>query len=543
MNPLFLLTLAAAVSMLVIPLARHLAPRLGLVDMPDDRKVHTVPIPRIGGWGITLGSLLPLLLVFRLDPLVQAFVIGSLILFSFGVWDDARTIGHWSKFAGQLAAAGIVVYYGDLWVARVPFLDTPLPAAVGQPFTLFALIGVINAINHSDGLDGLAGGETILSLIALAILGHMSGSALILSIALATVGGIFGFLRYNSYPAYVFMGDCGSQVLGFTVGFLVVLLTQRANTALSAALPLLVLGVPLADILSVLYQRIRGGLHWFKATRNHIHHRLIELGFDHYETVVIIYSLQVALVVSAVLARYESDLTVVLLYALIVTGLFGALALAERRRWRLYRARGTASRLTRTITALKASPLVPQISLLVIAAVTLLVMLLTALWVAPIPRDVASAAALLAVVVALPLLWPRLRWAALLRLAMYATAIFPAYLMINYPAAIPPGVQSLTATVIIVLAVAIMGYVRLSTGQRFGTTPTDYLIVCGTGALLVFGTIEANSRTVIQAVLLAIVLMYACEIILGSSTGNSRARWLQFSTLGTLLIIAVRGVL
>src|SRR5215475_2619361 len=151
MNPLFLLCLAAAVSMVVIPLARRVAPRLGLVDMPDDaRKVHTVPIPRIGGWGIALGTLLPLLLLFRTEPLVQAFVIGSLILFAFGVWDDARSIGHWPKFLGQLAAAAMVVYWGDLWVARVPFFDASLPAAVGRPFTMFALIGVINAINHSD---------------------------------------------------------------------------------------------------------------------------------------------------------------------------------------------------------------------------------------------------------------------------------------------------------------------------------------------------------------------------------------------------------
>src|SRR5215813_7520684 len=158
MNPFFQLTLAVAVSMLVIPLVRRVAPRLGLVDMPDPRKVHTVPIPRVGGWGITLGTLLPLLLVLRLDPLVQSFLIGCAILFAFGIWDDARSIGHWPKFVGQLAAVAMVVYYGDLWVSRVPFIDGTLAADIGKPFTMFALIGVINAINHSDGLDGLAGG-------------------------------------------------------------------------------------------------------------------------------------------------------------------------------------------------------------------------------------------------------------------------------------------------------------------------------------------------------------------------------------------------
>ena len=95
MSPFFDLTLAVAVSMLVIPLVRRVAPRLGLVDMPDPRKVHTVPIPRVGGWGITLGSLVPVALVFKPDPLLESFLIGCLTLFAFGVWDDARSIGHW----------------------------------------------------------------------------------------------------------------------------------------------------------------------------------------------------------------------------------------------------------------------------------------------------------------------------------------------------------------------------------------------------------------------------------------------------------------
>ena len=543
MNPLFELTLAVAVSMLVIPLVRRLAPRFGLVDMPDPRKVHTVPIPRVGGWGITVGSLVPLLLVFKLDPLVQSFLVGCLTLFAFGIWDDARTIGHWTKFAGQLVAVATVVYYGDLWVSRVPFIDGALPAWLGKPFTMFALIGVINAINHSDGLDGLAGGESILSLTALAILGYMSGSPLMLGIALATIGGILGFLRYNSHPAYVFMGDSGSQVLGFTLGFLVVYLTQNANTAVSAALPLLILGVPIADILSVLYQRIRGGMNWFKATRNHVHHRLLQIGFDHYETVVIIYSIQAAFVASAVLARYESDTTVALLYAAGIAGLFCALAAAELRGWHVRRAGGTESRLTRAIAALRVSKAMVKGPLLVITVTTPLVMLLSAFWVARTPSEFAAAAAVLALVPAFQLLWPRAVKPALLRLTIYATAIFPAYLLISYRETIPPGVQALTTAVIAMLAVAIVVYVRFSPHERFGTTPTDYLIACGVVALVVYGSVEANSREAVEAVLLATVLMYACEIIIVSTPESSGRRLLQFSTLAALLIITLRGVL
>jgi UDP-GlcNAc:undecaprenyl-phosphate GlcNAc-1-phosphate transferase len=541
MNPLFQLTLAVAVSMLVIPLARSFAPRLGLIDIPDARKVHTVPIPRVGGWGITLGSLLPIALVYPMTPLLQSFLFGALILFAFGVWDDARSTGHWTKFLGQLAAAGAVVYYGDLWVSRLPFIDSAIPAALGRPFTMFALVGVINAINHSDGLDGLAAGESILTLLALATLGYLSGSSLVVGISLAATGGIFGFLRYNSYPAYVFMGDCGSQVLGFTLGFLVVYLTQTANSAVSAALPLLILGLPVADILSVLYQRIRGGLNWFKATRNHVHHRLLYLGFDHYETVVIIYSIQAAFVVSAVLARYESDVTVTVVYATGIAALFGVLAMAERRGWRIPRARGVESRLSRAVALLKASKATLKGPLLVITAVTPVVMVLSALGMVRVPPDIAVGAAMLAVVPAIQIFWPRLIRPALLRLAVYATASLPAYLLIN--GAVPQGARSLAIAVIVVLGLAVVAYVRFSAEERFGTTPTDFLIVCGVVALSVFGSIEANSRNVVEAVLFATVLMYACEIIVGGTSGTASRRVLQFSTLGTLLIVTLRGVL
>ena len=543
MDPFFQLTLAVAVSMLVIPLIRRFAPRLGLVDLPDPRKVHTVPIPRVGGWGITLGILVPVALVFRTDPLVQSMLIGCVTLFIFGIWDDARAIGHWTKFVGQLAAAAVVVYYGGLWVSRVPFLDSPLPAELGKPFTVFALIGVINAINHSDGLDGLAGGESILSLIALAVLGYKSGSALILSVSLATIGGIVGFLRYNSHPAYVFMGDSGSQVLGFTLGCLVVYLTQTANTAVSAAMPLLILGLPLADILSVLYQRIRAGTNWFKATRNHVHHRLMQLGFDHYETVVIIYSIQAVLVIGGVLSRYDTDAAVALIYAAVVVTLFCALNMAESRGWRVRRAHGADSRLTHAIAALKTSKALLKGPLLVITSVTPAMMLLNAFSVTHIPSDLAAATALLSIVPAIYIFWPRMVNHALLRVAIYATAIIPAYLLISHPGDFPRGVESVAGAMMLVLAVAIVLYVRFSAEQRFGTTPTDYLIVCGVLALLVFGSIDVGSRNVVEAVLFAIVIIYACEIIVGGSSGKSSGRLLQVSTLSTLLIITLRAVM
>src|SRR5262245_16613369 len=116
MTAFFLIVTSVAASMLVIPLAWRLAPHLGMVDLPDPRKVHSLPVPRVGGWGIVAGMLLPLLLLRPLDPLLLSFVAGTLVLFAFGSWDDARQISHWPKFAGQFVAVGLVVFGGDLYV-------------------------------------------------------------------------------------------------------------------------------------------------------------------------------------------------------------------------------------------------------------------------------------------------------------------------------------------------------------------------------------------------------------------------------------------
>jgi UDP-GlcNAc:undecaprenyl-phosphate GlcNAc-1-phosphate transferase len=541
-NPFLLLTLAIAVSMLVVPLLSRFAPRLGLLDLPDARKVHATPVPRVGGWGIAIGGLVPVLLSFGLDPLLQSFVFGAVVLFVFGVWDDARQLGHWTKFVGQILAVAAVVFYGDLYVMRLPFVDADwLSPLAGKCFTMFALIGAINAINHSDGLDGLAAGESLLTLVAMAVLAYVVGDALAVGISLAMIGGILGFLRYNSHPARVFMGDSGSQVLGFTVGFLVVYLTQVAHTALSAALPLLLLGLPIADILAVLYQRIRAGNSWFKATRNHVHHRLLALGFNHYETVIIIYSVQAALVISGVLLRYEADATVTAVYLGVVGTLFAALMLAERRGWRVRHEADAPSRIERAIRYLTQNRLVRRAPLGVISALVPAVMLFGSVWVATVPRDFAIAAGVLAAVVLAETLRTRAGRSPLARAAVYGAAIFCAYLLILYPRAEDAPVHAVTLGTMVILAAAIAAYVRFATRQEFGTTPTDYLVVFGVLALIVFGAVDTSSRAIVELVVYATILLYGCEVVLGR--GSQRWPVLHVSTFATLAILALRGML
>jgi UDP-GlcNAc:undecaprenyl-phosphate GlcNAc-1-phosphate transferase len=542
LGPFHMLVLAATASMFLIPPIWRLAPRFGLVDLPDPRKVHKTPVPRIGGWGITLGMLFPLLFLLPDDPLMQSFVIGSLILFGFGVWDDAREIGHWPKFIGQTAAAAIVVYYGNLYVTSLPFFgDYALAPAFGRPFTMFALVGAINAINHSDGLDGLAAGECLLSLIAVASLGFLADSSLELNVSLAAIGGIVGFLRYNSHPARVFMGDCGSQVLGFTVAFLTIHLTQVADSALSSALPLLLLGVPISDILAVFYQRFAAGNNWFKASRNHIHHRLLDLGFRHYESVIIIYSIQALLVVAAILLRYQSDAVVTSTYLLVIVSLFTGLTIAERRHWRrgLQQSRGAFRYVSRALGRLAGSRAVRESPRILITISVPAMLLLGPLGVAHVPRDVALVAAALAAILAMQIGRARANGSTLVRLAVYVAAIASIYLFINYPASLSRPLQPLVLTLIAVLAIAIAGYFKFASDQKFGTTPTDFLILFVLLALLIFGNVDIGARALVEIVIYAVVLLYSCEVLINLTV----RRWnvLHLSTLASLTIMVLRG--
>jgi UDP-GlcNAc:undecaprenyl-phosphate GlcNAc-1-phosphate transferase len=542
LGPFHMLVLAAAVSMFLIPPLCRLAPRLGLIDLPDRRKVHKAPIPRVGGWGITLGMLFPLLFLLPNNPLMQSFVAGALILFGFGVWDDAREIGHWPKFIGQFAAAILVVYYGNLYVTSLPFLgDVALDPLLGRPFTVFALVGAINAINHSDGLDGLAAGECLLSLIALASLGYLADSSIVMLLSLAGIGGIIGFLRYNSHPARVFMGDCGSQVLGFAVAFLSIYLTQVGDSALSSALPLLLLGVPISDILAVLYQRIAAGNNWFKASRNHIHHRLLDLGFRHFEVVIIIYSVQALLVVAAILLRFESDAIVTGFYLLVIVFLFTCLALIERRGWRRDPGHytGRFRYVSRALARLSESRAVRESPRILITVSVPAMLLLGPLGVAHVPHDVAWIAAALAIIVAMQIGRARANGSALVRLAIYVAAIASVYLFINYPAALSRPLQPLVLTLIAALAIAIGGYLKFASPQKFGTTPTDFLILFVMLALLIFGNLDMGARALVEIVVYAVVLLYSCEVLINLTV----RRWnvLHLSTLASLTIMVVRG--
>jgi UDP-GlcNAc:undecaprenyl-phosphate GlcNAc-1-phosphate transferase len=339
--PLFLsFIVALAITTACTPILLRVAPRIGLTDHPGRRKVHTRAVPRVGGIAMAAGILIPLALVPQLTPPVVGLLAGLLVLLVFGVWDDRVDLDYRLKFLGQFLAVGLCMSIGGVRIESLT-LDAPLhlPLALSWALTFVFLVGVTNAVNLSDGLDGLAGGLAFLCLCAIAVLAAATGNWTVTTIALIESGAILGFLRFNTHPARIFMGDGGSQMLGFSIGVLAILATQGESSVLSASLPLLLLGLPIFDTLTVIVRRLAAGQSPFVSDRNHLHHRLLELGFAHREAVVVIYCFQLSLFLLAYFMRFQSDAVIVLVYAVFAAMLLAALHWTSRSGWHVHTGR------------------------------------------------------------------------------------------------------------------------------------------------------------------------------------------------------------
>jgi UDP-GlcNAc:undecaprenyl-phosphate GlcNAc-1-phosphate transferase len=286
---------------LLIPLVTRMAYKLGRVDVPDARKVHTVPIPRLGGVAIFLGfgialavveALTPGPLFPRSGPFLGLFL-GATMIFFLGIADDLKPLPAKFKLLMQILAAGVAVYFG----ARIDFLSNPagglflLAPAIAFPLTIFWLVGITNTINLIDGLDGLAGGVSLIAASTTALIAIQTHQPTIALVALALIGATIGFLRYNWNPAKIFMGDSGSLFLGFTLAALSVVGLLKLLATAALLVPVLILGVPIFDTAFAIVRRAWNRRPIFSPDRGHLHHRLLGLGLSQRRTVIVIYGI------------------------------------------------------------------------------------------------------------------------------------------------------------------------------------------------------------------------------------------------------------
>ena len=288
---------------------------------------------------MAFAALVPVLLWTPQNQFVRAIFIGAGIVLLFGLVDDLKNIGYKAKFAGHMAAALVVILYGGIRIKSLGMLlphGVLLPDWVAIPLTLLVIVGVTNAINLADGLDGLAAGMCLLTFLCLGYLAYRGENMVILIFSVAMVGAIFGFLRFNTYPATLFMGDAGSTLLGFLAVTLALALTQQ-RSPFNVLIPLLLLGFPVLDTLTVISERIAEGRSPFVADKNHFHHKLLRLGLYHTEAVFLIYVLQAVLVTCAFLFRFYSEWFLLLSYVVFSGLILFAFALAHKSGWKAKR--------------------------------------------------------------------------------------------------------------------------------------------------------------------------------------------------------------
>ncbi|WP_341875807.1 MraY family glycosyltransferase [Defluviitalea saccharophila] len=293
---------AFIISLLTTPLSKKIALMVGAVDQPKARGMHKEPMPRMGGIAIFLGFIIT---VFFITPLVEAFqwkqisglLMGGLIIFLLGFFDDIYNLNAKLKLCVQILAA-LVVIYSDIRIEFVtwPFAEsnTLLLEKLSVPITLFWIVGVTNAVNLIDGLDGLAAGVSSIAAICLMTLSILSPNpigpvAAVLTAALA--GSCLGFLPHNFNPAKIFMGDTGSTFLGFTLAVTSVQGFIKGYTAVTIIIAVLVLALPIFDTTFAILRRIINRRPIMEADRGHLHHRLVDKGYSQKKAVITLYGI------------------------------------------------------------------------------------------------------------------------------------------------------------------------------------------------------------------------------------------------------------
>jgi UDP-GlcNAc:undecaprenyl-phosphate GlcNAc-1-phosphate transferase len=472
--------LAMVVTMAWLPVFGKMAARWRIVDHPGERKVHAAPIPRIGGVAMALGVSIAALLVIPIGRPDRYFLIAAGVLTVFGGLDDRFNLDHRIKFLGQLIAAAIVILGGGIEIHSVTLADRVfLPQWISIPLTFLFLVGITNAINLADGLDGLAGGTTFLCLCALAILAYHSGQPRCAALALAFAGAVLGFLRFNTFPASIFMGDAGSQLLGFAVGVLSLRATQSGSSMISAAIPVLLLALPILDTLSVMAQRISEGRSPFSADKNHIHHKLLSFGFDHHEAVMVIYAVQADLFLLAYWMRYESDVLILAVVSLFFLGAIALFQVASRLHWRFRAVRDARaeSPLVRALTVLRQPGRLPRWSYLAIAAAVCVYALVVAAEITEVSRDIRLLLIALLAVATVGVAVLRARPLSTVEKAvLYVTAAVLVYLD-STGVHDEPGLIAATWTAIVTMALGTLVRLRLSGDRSFALTPLDLIVL------------------------------------------------------------------
>lgn len=310
---------AMVVSLITTPVVKSLAFKVGAVDVPkDNRRMHDHPIPRMGGLAIFFGFLLSTLLYVQMTPQFRGMLLGSVIIVVLGIFDDIYALGAKFKLAVQIVAALVAVLSGNvIQILSNPNIFSADPwwelGWLSYPVTVLWIVAITNAVNLIDGLDGLACGVSTISALTMLVISLAVADAPVAIVMAALAGGCIGFLPYNLNPAKIFMGDTGSTFLGFILAVMSIQGLFKFYTIISFAVPFLMLGLPIFDTCFAFIRRIAHGQSPMHPDRSHVHHRLIDMGFNQKQAVAVLYIISAILGLCAVVLTTSGELKAMLL--------------------------------------------------------------------------------------------------------------------------------------------------------------------------------------------------------------------------------------
>lgn len=318
MYTLTLIAVSMIISLITAPIVIAVSKKLDIVDKPNFRKVHTKPISMMGGAVILIAFFIGIWLGHPIERETKPLLLGAIVIYLVGLIDDLYDIKPILKLLGQIGAASIVVMYG----VTIDFITLPMGPTLhfgwfSIPITIIWFVAIINAINLIDGLDGLAAGVSTIAYVTIAFIAILQGNIFIIMICSVQIGALLGFLVFNFHPAKIFLGDNGALLLGFIIAF-VSLLGFKNITLISLFFPVVILAVPFIDTLFAMIRRVKKGQRIMQADKSHLHHRLLDLGYTHRQTVILIYAIAIMFSVVSVILYLSQPWGVFLMSLLII---------------------------------------------------------------------------------------------------------------------------------------------------------------------------------------------------------------------------------
>ena len=313
---LFLFFFSFIIAFLSTKVIRRVAVKLKILDLPDERKIHKEPVPLLGGLAIYISYVITIFLNFSFSIELKGIILGGTIILLIGLIDDIKHLPAKWKLVGQVVASSTLILFG----VKLSFLPNVWWGYGGEVLlTIIWIVGITNAVNFFDGMDGLAAGLIAIGSLSFFIVAQITGQPYLAYLTIALAGSCLGFLKFNFKPASIFLGDTGSTFLGFTLaGIAIMGGWAERNPKVALSLPLLVLSIFIFDMVYITIARIlRGAVRtikeWIEYTgKDHLHHRLLTLGFNELQTVLLIYLIAACLGISGINLRASEDLRIYL---------------------------------------------------------------------------------------------------------------------------------------------------------------------------------------------------------------------------------------